>query len=107
MTIYYALIADVVASRHLTATARARLQVALRRSLPAMNERWASVLAARFAITMGDELQCLLYSPAAIWPVSHAIRRTFNTVDWIVACGRGPLTTPLASDVAAPELDGP
>jgi arylamine N-acetyltransferase len=107
MTTYYALVADVVASRYLTPTARARLQEALKRSLPGLNQRWASVLAARFAITMGDELQCLLHTSAAIWPVSHAIRRTFSTVDWIVACGRGPLTTPLTADAAAPELDGP
>ena len=107
MTLYVALTADVIASRELSATRRAQLQDTLRRLLPALNSRWAGALAARFALTMGDELQCLLTTPGAIWEVSHGIRQAFNSVDWIIACGRGTLSTPLAPGIAAPELDGP
>jgi hypothetical protein len=107
MTVYYAVIADVIASRELSTARRGKLQESLRKALPALNARWQEYLAARLAITMGDELQCLLSSSSAIWPVVHGIRGLFDNVDWLVACGRGPLSTPLEPGLTAPELDGP
>lgn len=107
MTTYVAVIADVIGSRELPPSRRARLQADLRRALPELNRTWKRDLAARFAVTMGDELQCLLRHPQAVWDVGHAIRRKFAEVDWVVACGRGPLTTPLPRDATAAELDGP
>jgi|SRR5919106_4998392 hypothetical protein len=107
MTIYVAVIADVIASRDLPAARRAHLQRDLRQALPEFNRRWERDLAARFAITLGDELQCLLRHPRAVWDVAHAIRRSFASVDWVVACGRGTLATPIPPGATAPELDGP
>jgi hypothetical protein len=107
MTTYVAIIADVIGSRELGPARRARLQRDLRHALPELNRRWEKDLAARFAITLGDELQCLLKHPRALWDVTHAIRRTFDAVDWVVACGRGALSTPIPRGATAPELDGP
>lgn len=104
---YTALIGDVIASRILPAADRARLQRHLRAAIPDFNRRWRKSLAARFAVTMGDEWQCLLMSAAPIWEIAHVVRATLAEVEWVIACGRGPVTTPLAKGVAAPEVDGP
>jgi SatD family protein len=106
-SVYIALIGDVIASRALPAPDRARLQRRLRAAIPDFNRRWRRSLAARFAVTLGDEWQCLLTSAAPIWEIAHVIRATLAEVEWVIACGRGPVTTPLARGVAAPEVDGP
>jgi SatD family protein len=105
--LYIALIGDVVASRALSPADRARLQRQLRAAIPAFNRRWRKSLAARFAVTLGDEWQCLLTTAAPIWEIAHVIRATLAEVEWVIACGRGPVTTPLTKGVAAPEVDGP
>jgi SatD family protein len=104
---YIALIGDVIASRALPTADRARLQRHLRAAIPDFNRRWRKALAARFAVTLGDEWQCLLTSAAPIWEMAHVIRATLAEVEWVIACGRGPVTTPLAKGMAAPEVDGP
>jgi hypothetical protein len=106
-TRYVAFIADVVASRALGAKARGALQAAVRDAIRDFNARYRRHLAARFAVTLGDELQALFPTAAPVWEISHRLRRRFPDVDWIVACGRGALTTPLRRGVTAPELDGP
>ncbi|HYK82082.1 MAG TPA: SatD family protein [Gemmatimonadales bacterium] len=103
--IYIALIADATASRRLPPAARRRLQAEARAALRHLNRRYRPALAARFALTLGDELQCLLTTPAAVWEIAHHIRARLPAVDWVVACGRGPISTPLAA--TAPEVDGP
>jgi len=104
---YVALIADAVGSRALSAKDRARLQHDLREALPRFNRRWRASLAARFAVTLGDEVQCLLSSAAPAWEIAHALRAELQAVDWVIACGRGPVTTALRSGITAPEVDGP
>jgi SatD family (SatD) len=104
---YVALIADVVASRALAPARRSRLQAELRDTLPEFNRRYRADLAARFGITQGDELQCLLVSAARVWEIAHAIRATFAEADWVIGCGRGTVTTPLDGRQTAPEVDGP
>lgn len=105
---YVALIADATASRLLPPASRARLQLDVRHALPELNRRYRAELAARFGITQGDELQCLLHSTARLWDVAHAIRYRFGAVDWVIGCGRGPVTTSLdGGKIAAPEVDGP
>lgn len=108
MTIeYVALIADVTASRQRSDRARAALQRDLRATARELNTRYRKHLAARFAVTLGDELQGLLKHADAVWEVSHALRARVPEVEWIVACGRGTLSTPLVPGASAPELDGP
>ena len=102
---FVALIADVVASRALPAARRARLQTAVRAAVPELNRRYARALAARFAVTLGDEIQGLLRLPAPVWEVAHDLRARLAEADWVIACGRGAITTPLAR--TAPEMDGP
>ncbi len=102
---YVALIADAIASRELPAATRARLQADARAAVRDLNRRYGRVLAARFAVTLGDELQCLLPTPRPVWELAHDLRARLPAVDWVVACGRGPITTPLAP--TAPEMDGP
>ena len=106
-TQYVALIADVRASRHLGPRQRAALQADLSATAREFNARYRKQLAARFAVTLGDELQGLFANAAPVWEVSHALRARFPAVEWIVACGRGALSTPLRPGAAAPELDGP
>jgi SatD family (SatD) len=102
---YIALIADAIASRELPAATRARLQADARAAVKDLNRRYRRVLAARFAVTLGDELQCLLPTSQPVWELAHDLRARLAAVDWVVACGRGPITTPLAP--TAPEMDGP
>src|SRR5438067_1998333 len=84
---YAALIADATASRLLPPARRARLQADARAAAQQLNRRYARVLAARFAITLGDELQCLLTSPEPLWEIAHQIRARLPAVDWLVAAG--------------------
>jgi hypothetical protein len=104
---YVALIADVIASRRLAPARRAALQRELRRVLPNWSRRWHASLAARFAVTQGDEIECLLTHAAPIWEIAHALRTRFADVDWTVACGQGPVSTSLSRGITAPEVDGP
>src|SRR6266849_3252129 len=102
---YIAFIADATASRALAPPRRAQLQTDVRAALTELNRRFARALAARFAVTLGDELQCLLATAAPVWEIAHHIRSRLSQVDWVVACGRGAISTPLAP--TAPEMDGP
>src|SRR3989441_6979401 len=97
--------AEPTASRDPPAAPRARLQADARAAVKDLNRRYRRVLAARFAVTLGDELQCLLPTPQPVWELAHDLRARLPAVDWVVACGRGPITTPLAP--TAPEMDGP
>ena len=106
-TVYYALIADVIASRALAPKARRRLQDDLRFALREFNTRYVKDRAARFAITLGDQVQGLLRSPRAIWEISHGLRRKFQEVDWVVAWGKGGVSTAIPEKASADELDGP
>src|ERR1041385_2701838 len=85
--------------------AGARLQTEVRAAMKDLNRRYRRVLVARFAVTLGDELQCLLPSAQPVWEIAHQLRARLPSVDWVVACGRGTITTPLAP--TAPEMDGP
>src|SRR5262245_26277251 len=104
---WVAFIADVAASRTLNPRTRGALQNDIRAAVRAFNTRYRRHLAARFAVTLGDELQGLLTTAAPVWDISHDLRARFPAAEWIVACGKGALTTALHQGVTAPELDGP
>src|SRR2546427_60747 len=72
---YIALIADAIASRELPPAARARLQADARTAVKDLNQRYRRVLAARFAVTLGDELQCLLPTPQPVGDPAAAAAR--------------------------------
>src|SRR5207253_389332 len=100
-SIYIALIADATASRALPPPRRARLQHALRRALPEFNRRWRTALAARFALTLGDEVQALLTTADPVWAITHEVRFRFPDVEWVVACGRGTIAARSRTSPAA------
>jgi SatD family (SatD) len=102
---YVAIIGDAVASRRLAPRRRAALQRELRAALAGANRRFRGVLAARFAVTLGDQFQGLLAGTGAVWEVVHWLRAELAGSEWIIACGRGAVSTPLAA--SAPEVDGP
>ncbi len=104
VTCYVAVLADAVASRRLAAPARQALQQQLRTVLAAVNRQWRNAVVARFAITLGDQLEGLLAASAPLWDIIHYLRAELDG-DWIIACGRGPLTTTPGPPVF--ELDGP
>jgi hypothetical protein len=104
-TQYVALLADAARSRDLPGARRAALQTDLRAAARAFTRRWKPVIAAGFALTRGDEIEVLLTTPRAVWDIAHHVRRAFPAVDWVLACGFGPIATPLAP--TAPEVDGP
>src|SRR2546425_9810821 len=71
---YVALIADAIASRDLPPASRARLQADARAAVKHLNQRYRRLLAARFAVTLGDELQCLFPTSQPVWNVAHDLR---------------------------------
>src|SRR5436853_396446 len=104
---YIALIGDAAASRALPPRHRGRLQQALRGAIPQFNRRWRTSLAARFAVTLGDEFQVLLTTARPVWEILHEVHFRFPDVAWVVACGLGAVATRLEPRITAPEVDGP
>lgn len=102
---YVAVLGDAVASRELPGAERATLQRRLRVVLGQVNRRWRAALAARFAIALGDQFEGLLTDAGVVWEIAHFVRAELDGVDWIIACARGAVATPLTG--AAPEVDGP
>ena len=103
---YVAVLGDAIGSRRLVPRARARLQAALQTALRTeLNRRWRGDIAARFAIARGDEIEGLLLGTRGLWEIAHFVRAQFPEVDWIIAAGRGPLSTALGA--TALEVDGP
>jgi hypothetical protein len=102
---YIAVLGDAIASRRLTPAMRAALQQRLTRTLATVNRRWRAAVAARFVIALGDQFEGLLHASAPTWTIIHYLRAELPGAEWIIACGRGPVTTPLAR--TAPEMDGP
>lgn len=102
---YVAIIGDAVASRRLPARGRGRLQGELQRALAEVNRRWRGAVAARFTVTLGDQFQGLLDGGQAVWEIAHWLRAELRGAEWVIACGRGRISTPLAK--WAPEVDGP
>lgn len=102
---YIAIIGDAVASRRLAPRGRDRLQRELKAALAEVNRRWRRAVAARFAVTLGDQFQGLLTGGEAVWEIVHWLRAELRGSQWVIACGLGPVSTPLAR--FAPEVDGP
>lgn len=102
-----AFLADVVQSRARAPRARGALQQELHAVAREFNGRYRAHTAARWAVTLGDELQGLFTSAGPVWEAAHELRLCFPAVEFVIACGKGGLTTPLHRGVTAPELDGP
>src|SRR5213594_629846 len=94
--VYVAALADATASRLLPPARRARLQAELRAALPELNRRYRRALAARFAVTLGDELQGLLTRPAPCGtsPTSSAPGFPRSRGSWRAGAGRSARPSP-------------
>ncbi|HET7110586.1 MAG TPA: SatD family protein, partial [Gemmatimonadales bacterium] len=84
VTQYIAVLADAVGSRRLAASARQALQQQLRSVLTAANRKWRNAIAARFAITLGDQLEGLVAADAPLWEIVHYLRAELDG-DWIIS----------------------
>ncbi len=102
---YIALIGDIVQSRQIDD--RAKVQSKLKELLEALNQHLAAdgTLASPFSLTAGDEIQGLLYQPAAALPAIIELTEELFPVRLAYGIGRGPLTTNLGNNPA--HLDGP
>ncbi len=100
---YLAVIADIRGSRQLAD--RRGVQERLHRVLGDLDRQFAAVIAARFAITTGDEFQVLLTDPAAGIPVVVACDEALPDLSLRWGLGWGPLATRL--EHRAVGMDGP
>src|SRR6266550_1162710 len=81
---YVALIADAIASRELSPATRARLQADARAAVKDLNQRYRRVLAARFAVTLGDELQRLrqVFAFGGFAPALEPLASYYSALYW-------------------------
>lgn len=100
---YVAVIGDVRRSRH--AENRWELQKTLERALEGVNDILRHELAARFVVTLGDEFQGLLKSPATIMRVLNALEAGLDGTPLRYGVGWGTLMTDLREDAIG--MDGP
>jgi hypothetical protein len=102
---YVVVIADLKGSRTMGVEERRGAQRVLRRMVGHLNTEYRPSLAARFAITTGDELQGLLKTtkrlPSLLWDL---VART-SPLRLQVGIGHGSLTLPLRP--VAIDVDGP
>ncbi len=103
--IYVAVLGDAIRSRALAPRERAAMQVTLQEALVQVNRRWRAAIAARFAITLGDQFEGLLHVTAPLWEIVHLLRAALRAHDWVMVAARGEISTPLAR--SAVEVDGP
>ncbi|MBE0617095.1 MAG: hypothetical protein IH608_04115 [Proteobacteria bacterium] len=97
------LTADLVASRKSRdrAGAQARLEEALRQ----VNRSLAGAICVPFSVTLGDEWQGLLSSPAAALEADFLFRRLLHPLPIAAGVGTGGVSTPLRERTAL--MDGP
>lgn len=100
---YLAIIGDLRASRSLPN--RGPLQEQLAAALEAANNTLASHMASRLVITVGDEFQGLLRTPAAVLDLLAHFDQRLPGVDIRFGLGWGPLTTALRPEAIG--MDGP
>jgi len=102
---YVALIGDMVQSRALPAAARAKAQRDFSRLVTSLNKRFASDIASKFVVTIGDEFQGLLSNAEAIPDIVWLIDSTYGARSIRIGIGYGVLHTPLQA--VALNIDGP
>lgn len=102
---YIAVIADMVRSRDLPPARRRVLQKHFSALMAHLNRTFRSATAARFVITLGDEFQGLLNSPAVIPDLLWHLEEDFHQRELRVGIGLGTLDTPIQQ--YAINIDGP
>lgn len=91
MNQYYALIGDIIESRHLAN--RAQQQEALNQVLDNLNDRYQAHLASRFSLTLGDEFQGLVKVGAPIFQMIDELRLALPDLNLRFGLGLGEILT--------------
>jgi len=93
---YCAIIGDINKSRKLTY--RGRTQKKFQRAIDSINREYKHSIASRFLITIGDEFQGLLKSPADAYAVVKRFESVMAPVPFSFGIGIGTLSTPLRKE---------
>lgn len=101
---YIAIIGDIKESRKLKN--RNNVQNKLKAVLSKINQKYESVISAKFTITLGDEFQGLLCVGENVIDIIEEIRREMSPVQIRFGIGVGEITTDINSDMAL-GADGP
>ena len=88
---YIAIIGDIKKSKELEN--RKNIQVRLNYVLSEINEKYNSVISAKFMITLGDEFQGLLCSGDRVLDIIEEIQRQMYPVEIRFGIGVGQITT--------------
>jgi len=92
---YVAVIGDMVNSREVPAARRPAVQKHFQELMTALNREYRGALAARFAITLGDEFQGLLQTSVVLPDLIWKLEEDFSDRQLRVGLGLGTLDTPL------------
>lgn len=101
---YIAIIGDIKSSK--TVENRGVIQKQLKQTLENVNSMFASDIAAKFLITLGDEFQGLLAKSDNLLEIIHYIKHEMYPVTFRFGIGIGEITTEIDSE-AAIGADGP
>lgn len=101
---YIAIIGDIKNSKELEN--RKNIQVKLKSVLSEINEKYNSVISAKFMITLGDEFQGLLCSGDGVLEIIEEIQRQMHPVEIRFGIGVGQITTEINAEMAI-GADGP
>ena len=91
MNQYYALIGDIIESRHLAN--RAQQQEALNQVLDNLNDRYQAHLASRFSLSLGDVFQGLVKVGAPIFQMIDELRLALPDLNLRFGLGLGEILT--------------
>jgi hypothetical protein len=106
---YIAIIGDIVGSRKLERSPRARLQLRFEKLLARLNRKYAGHLSSKLSITLGDEFQGILHAaepiPALLWDIESGFAEDKHGRRFRIGLGYGVLYTPIREYSA--KMDGP
>lgn len=103
MKTYCAIIGDMNRSRSLPR--RGAVQQRFGHAVAKINDEFADVVASQFLITLGDEFQGLLTTPAVSYQLIRRFQDLMHPVPFAFGVGVGTLSTPLKKE-AALGMDG-
>jgi len=99
---YCAIIGDIRRSRSLSA--RGRVQLRFSNAIGKINRDFKKEIASKFLVTLGDEFQGLLVSPAESYQLVRRFQDLMEPVPFSFGIGVGTLSTPLKKDALG--MDG-
>ncbi len=101
--VYCAIIGDINKSRQLER--RGIVQKKFQEVIEQINKEYKSEIASKFLITIGDEFQGILHSPAKSYHIIRRIQDSMEDISFTFGIGIGTLATPILPN-AAIGMDG-